>query len=83
MNIKKLKEYLADVPDDYEVEFGKFMSFDKANDDLADYTIIFDLPIIGLAQSESDKHARFILAGAKEDFESFGATIINFEESIN
>ena len=66
MNIKEFKDYLENIPDDYDIELGKIIVSDVISDDeTEDYTVILDFPIWGIAVREKDKHCRLIF-GSKD-----------------
>lgn len=78
MKVKALKKILADVPDDYDVEFSKLfvIAGEKKKEDY--YSCIFDFPVEGIARGNKYKHIRFILYSkemTKKDRELFSCNI--------
>jgi hypothetical protein len=63
VNVKTLRDKLAEVPDDYEVEIGRFMAMDIASEHGQLYQIKLDFPMTGIAVCHEGKELAFITSG--------------------
>jgi len=63
MKVKDLKEHLQSVPDEFDVclSNGLLVKSEEGKEEV--YEIIFDSPIIGIAENPDDKEIRFIQRG--------------------
>jgi hypothetical protein len=63
MKIKQLKDSIAKLPDDANVELGKILAIDtlKERGERDAYEVVLDLPIIGIAHEEASNEARFVV----------------------
>lgn len=60
MNIGLLKERIADIPDNYEVQLQSLIAMVGEGDD--QHQIRFHDPIIGIAVSDEHKEAVFVMS---------------------
>jgi len=69
MKNKTLIEFLQDLPEDYDVCFSKAFVVPMKDDDgkLDEYTVILDVPVVGIAEARDTKEIRFLVEDSKED----------------
>ena len=77
MNIKTLKEYLQDVPDDFQVCLSNAVAFGEKEEA---YEVILDFPIVGIAVNEEDSELRFIVSGDTAEISNNFGTVTLIEE---
>lgn len=63
MTVKELLETLKDLPEDYSVCLSH--AFLHTTKDNKMFTMVFDIPIKGLASHSEDKEVRFVLQEKK------------------
>lgn len=63
MNIKQLKEYIKDIPDEYEVNFSRVFVLDEKEE----LTAVLDVPIVGVTKSEEAEHVRFVITMTQKE----------------
>jgi hypothetical protein len=82
MNVKTLKERIADIPDDYDIQLQTMVCVlnegteDDPQEDEGPYELHYHEPIIGIAFSDEDKEMVFIMRNPNLNY----ATLDNYEE---
>jgi hypothetical protein len=66
MNIKDLKEWISDLPDDYNVVLSRFFVVPNKEAEEIDfdndvYEVILDIPVTGIFRNDSDTEIRFMV----------------------
>ena len=73
MNVKELKEHLADLPDDYIVELNCLIDFIYDNEEGEDgkpYEVQLHKPIDGISWNNKNKEVLFVLTHDKKELEA-------------
>lgn len=68
MNVGTLKEFIEEIPDDYEVELSKFIVLDDKEE--GPFEMFYDVPICGVAKHEEAKHLRFMIESNEKTLKS-------------
>jgi hypothetical protein len=71
MKLKELKEDLANLPDDYEVDISMHVQvrqedIENVTEAIGDCAILISEPIVGIAISEEEKRVRFVTIKPEE-----------------
>ena len=64
MEVKKMIEWLQELPGDYEMCFSEYTSI--IGEDKEEYFVVLDCPIVGLLSNDDTKEVRFFTETSKE-----------------
>jgi len=66
MQVKKMIEWLNELPPDYDMCFSQYTSMVVPSDSTNEYFIVLDDPIVGLLKNDDTKEVRFFTESSKE-----------------
>ena len=68
MKVKKMIEWLQELPPDYEMCFSEYTSVVAQEEDgeEEEYFVVLDCPIVGMLSNEGTKEIRFFTETSKE-----------------
>lgn len=65
MKVKKMVEWLQELPQDYEMCFSDYVSI-ISEKEKEEYFVVLDMPIIGMLKNDDTKEVRFFTQNSEE-----------------